>query len=50
MNLGLSNMLKSEFKNYIQVEKPIINTETIPDPKWISGFVSGEGCFDVNIS
>nr|YP_009710741.1 LAGLIDADG endonuclease type 1 [Amanita phalloides]QFZ98689.1 LAGLIDADG endonuclease type 1 [Amanita phalloides]WLF85200.1 hypothetical protein [Amanita phalloides] len=50
MNLGLSNMLKSEFKNYIQVEKPLINTETIPDPKWLSGFVSGEGCFDVNIS
>ena len=50
MNLGLSDLLKSEFKNYIPVEKPLINTETIPNPNWLSGFVTGEGSFDVNIS
>jgi hypothetical protein len=50
MNLGLSNMLKSEFKNYIPIERPIINTKIIADPHWIAGFVSGEGNFDVNIT
>jgi hypothetical protein len=54
MNLGLSDMLKSEFKNFIPIERPIINTEYIPDPNWIAGFVSGslarEGNFDVNIT
>jgi hypothetical protein len=50
MNLGLSNMLKSEFKDFIPIERPIINTENIPDPNWIAGFVSGDGNFDVNIT
>ncbi len=30
MNLGLSNKLKSEFRNFIPIERPIINTENIP--------------------
>lgn len=50
MNLGLSNMLKSEFNEFIPVERPVINTENIPDPYWIAGFVSGEGNFSVNIT
>ena len=50
MNLGLSDMLKDEFKEYNSVERPIINTEGIPDPNWLSGFVTGEGNFDVNIT
>nr|QBM31582.1 hypothetical protein [Arthrobotrys musiformis] len=50
MNLGLSDMLKSEFNEYIPVERPVINTENIPDPYWIAGFVSGEGNFSVNIT
>jgi LAGLIDADG endonuclease len=49
MNLGLSDMLKSEFKGYTPIERPIINTENIPDPNWIAGFVSGEGNFSVLI-
>jgi len=49
MNLGLSDMLKTEFKEFIPVERPVINTENIPNPAWISGFVSGEGNFDVII-
>jgi hypothetical protein len=32
MNLGLSDMLKTEFKGFIPVERPVINTENIPDP------------------
>ena len=50
MNLGLSDKLKTEFKGYIPVERPVINTENIPDPFWISGFVAGEGCFDALIT
>ena len=42
MNKGLSDFLKSEFKDFIPVERQIINTENIPDPNWISGFVTGD--------
>lgn len=49
MNLGLSDFLKSEFNEFTPVERPVINTENIPDPNWIAGFVTGEGSFDVNI-
>lgn len=50
MNQGLSNMLKLEFKGYSPVERPVINTENIPDPFWIVGFVSGEGNFHIHIT
>lgn len=43
-------MLKTEFKEFIPIERPVINTENIPDPAWISGFVSGEGNFDIRIT
>lgn len=50
MNLGLSDMLKLEFPLYSPVERPIINYNNLNlDPYWISGFVSGEGNFDVRI-
>ncbi len=50
MNLGLSDLLKSEFNEFTPVDRPVINTENIPDPNWIAGFVTGEGSFDVNIT
>lgn len=49
MNLGLSDLLKSEFNEFTPVERPVINTKNIPDGNWIAGFVTGEGSFDVNI-
>lgn len=50
MNLGLSDTLKSEFPGYTAVERPVINNDNIIlNPHWISGFVSGEGNFDVRI-
>lgn len=49
MNLGLSNLIKKEFNEIKQVQKPIINTTIINDPQWISGFVSGEGNFDAGV-
>lgn len=50
MNLGLSDYLKSEFSDFSPIERPIITTNSISDPNWISGFVSGEGNFDVRIA
>jgi len=47
MNLGLSELLKSEFKDFILTplwDRPIIQTEIIPDPYWITGFVDGDFC------
>lgn len=50
MNLGLSDMLNSEFAGYTPFERPIINYDNvILDPHWISGFVSAEGNFDVRM-
>jgi hypothetical protein len=50
MNLGLSDMLISEFAGYAPVERPVINNDNvILNPYWISGFVSAEGSFDVRI-
>lgn len=50
MNLGLSDMLKSEFAGYTLVERPIIHYYNVNlDPHWISGFVSAEGNFDVRM-
>ena len=69
MNTGLSENIKSEFSNTInpasargigrRVKRGIIQSKIIPDPQWISGFVSlcpkalrpkgGEGNLDVGI-
>jgi len=50
MNLGLSAALQSEFVGFIPVERPVINNNNvIINPKWLSGFISGEGNFDVRI-
>ena len=50
MNLGLSDLLKSEFSEINPVERQVINIENIPDPNWMAGFASGEGNFDVRIT
>ena len=50
MNLGLSDMLKSEFAGYTPVERPVINYDYVSlNPHWLSGFVSAEGNFDVRM-
>jgi hypothetical protein len=50
MNWGLSKLLKTNFVNTNIIERPNISLTNIPDPNWLSGFVSGEGCFFINIS
>ncbi len=49
MNLGLSDELKFNFIKTVPVQRPTIKTKNIPDFNWISGFVSGEGNFFVDI-
>lgn len=49
INLGLSQFLKTEFPNNTPINRPEIIFKGITDPNWISGFVTGDGCFDVNI-
>lgn len=51
MNFGLSDNLESYFsftKNKINpVDRPLILSNKIPDPNWLSGFTTAEGNFDV---
>jgi|SRR5690554_1944289 len=49
LNHGLSPTLQEAFPNTIQGSRPIIDNPIIPDPEWMAGFTSGEGCFIVNI-
>lgn len=49
INLGTSDELKFNFINTVPVKRPTIKTNNIPDFNWISGFVSGDGNFFVDI-
>jgi len=49
LNNGNSDFIKSKFPLINPVKRETIETTSIPDPHWISGFVSGEGCFDAGI-
>ena len=45
MNWGLSDKLKETFPDIILAERPIFTNKEIPDPHWLAGFTSAEGCF-----
>lgn len=45
INWGLSENLQKIFPNIAPVTRPLIEESSIPDPNWLSGFVSGDGCF-----
>ena len=49
MNLGLTDILKAAFPNYSPILRPIVEGLIIPNPLWVVGFVSGEGCFFINL-
>ncbi len=49
MNKGLSDELKKAFPTVVPALRPLIENQKIMDLNWLSGFVSGEGCFFVNI-
>ena len=50
MNKGISEDLKEAFPNTKPVARPLVEFKGIPDPNWLVGFVSGEGCFYVKIT
>ena len=49
MNLGLSQIIRTQFIDIVPVNRPLIKNDIIHDPHWISGFVNGEGTFDLKI-
>lgn len=49
MNWGLSEQLKTAFTGLVPVQKPLVKDQVVQDPNWLAGFVSGEGCFYVEI-
>jgi len=50
MDKGLFYELQRAFPNKIEVPRPLVPDCIIPDPQWIAGFTSGEGCFMIKIS
>lgn len=49
LNLGLSGKLKTAFPKVVPVDRPVVPNQNIPDPFWLAGFTSAEGCFLVSI-
>ncbi len=49
LNKGLPAELKSAFPNIVPVARPEYKFNGIPNPFWISGFVSGDSSFSVSI-
>ena len=49
LNRGFSDKLKEAFPNIIPVQRPLVKLPTNIDPYWLAGFVSGEGCFFINL-
>jgi hypothetical protein len=49
LNLGLSEADHEAFPETRPVPRPLVepSSQIIPDPEWVSGFVSAEGCFYV---
>jgi hypothetical protein len=48
LNLGLSDELKCSFPGVKPVPRPLVTDQEIKNPYWVSGFVTGEGCFHIN--
>lgn len=49
LNLGLPEKIKQAFSLVIPVQRPTTLKPVIPHAKWMQGFITGEGCFFVNI-
>lgn len=49
MNLGLSKKLQEAFPIIKPKGRLLVHTPQIPNPFWIAGFTSGEGCFFFNL-
>lgn len=49
LNKGLSDDVREAYPNIIPVTRPHYSFNEIPNPFWISGFVSGDSTFSVSI-
>ena len=49
INKGLTDNLKVAFPNITPVSRPLIQNSVIPDPYWVAGFMSDEGCLLVRV-
>lgn len=49
LNKGLSENLKQGFPGIVPMPRPIIQPPKVFNSYWISGFVSGDGCFFISI-
>ncbi len=47
LNLGLPENVKKSFPNIQEKNRPMYTFKGIPDPFWISGFISGDGSFHI---
>ena len=47
LNLGLPDNLKNAFPNILAKDRPEYFFKGIPDPFWVSGFISGDGSFQI---
>ena len=45
LNWSLTDQLKGAFPAIVPVLRPPVQNFIIPDPYWLAGFTSGEGCF-----
>ena len=50
MNFGLSPRLKTAFPNTEPVIRPNVIISNVINPKWLAGFIEGEGCFYIQIT
>lgn len=50
LNKGLSVGLKEAFPHIIPAARRSKLDLIIPNPYWVAGFTSGEGCFDINVT
>ena len=49
INTGITPILIEAFPLCEPVPKPVVVDQVVPDPYWIAGFTSGEGCFLVKL-
>jgi len=49
MNKGLSEQLKKQFLDVVQIQRPIVEISQfhVSNPSWLVGFAEAEGCFYV---
>lgn len=50
LNRGLTDKLKAAFPDVVSVNRPLITSQKIYHPQWLSGFTSGEGSFWIEIA